>query len=206
MSYFTFLFKLLTSFAANVWGAIHQPYATYRRLVKQDPYQLIFIFLLVAGYFFGISPLKTHSFHPFLLSLNTARLFTTALSIYIFICFWLYFLGRVIGRDPKLSEIMLGWGYTLIPTLIWFFVTSVFYVMLPPPRTTSIWGTGFSVLFLAFSLSLFAWKGLLYYLTLRFSLKATVGEMLLVSIVFFPTIGLISFLMYNLGVFKIPFI
>ncbi len=206
MSYLKFLLLLFTSFMVNVWGILRQPYITYRRIIKQDPYQLVIIFILIGGYFFGISPIKTHTLHPFLLSLNTARLFTGALSIYIFICLWLYFLGKAIGREPKLGEIMLGWGYTLIPTLIWFLVTSIFYVLLPPPRSTSFWGTSFSVLFLVFSLSLLVWKGLLYYLTLRFSLKATLNEMFLISVVFFPTIGLISYLVFYLGIFKVPFI
>jgi len=206
MSYLALLLKLLVSFAVNVWGIVHTPYVTYRRLVKQDPYQLVLVFLLVAGYFFGISPLKTGSLHPFLLSLNTARLFTAALSIYVFICLWLYFLVKTLGKEGHLGEIMLGWGYTLIPTLIWFLVTSFFYVILPPPRTSSFWGTSFSVLYLTFSLSLLLWKGILYYLTLRFSLKLSVWEMVLMSAVFIPTIGVISTLAYLLGIYKIPFI
>jgi len=206
MTLFKSFFALFIQFLKNVWGSVQSPYATYRKIVSEDPYQLLIIFSLIAGYFFLVSPLKLHTLHPFLLTINASRLFTTVIALYLGICFLLLGLGKMFGGTQELRGVLMAWGYSLVPTLVWFFTTSVMYVFLPPPRTETILGRGFSLLYLTFSLSLFFWKGLLYYLTLRFALKFDLKKIILASLVFFPLLGVTSYFLYILGIFKVPFV
>lgn len=200
------MLSLFRSFIANTFGSVRSPYATYRKLTEDDPYQLIFIFFLCGVYFFFISPIRLHTLHPFLLTLNTARLFTTSLGAYLTICGFFLLAGKVLKSTVDLRAVLLTWGYSLIPTLVWFFVTSLFYVVLPPPRTETVLGRFASLMFISFSLSLFFWKGLLYYLTLRFALKLDLPRIAGVSMVFFPLLLAYSFYMYKLGIFRVPFV
>ena len=206
MTLFKSFFALFIQFLKNVWGSIQSPYATYRKIVAEDPYQLIIIFTLIAGYFFLASPLKLHTLHPFLLTVNASRLFTTVLCLYLGICFLLLGLSKLFNGVASLRSVLMAWGYSLIPTLVWFLVTLVMYVLIPPPRTETILCRGFSLLYLTFSLSLFFWKGLLYYLTLRFALKFDLTKIILASLLFFPLLGATSYFLYIFGIFKVPFI
>src|SRR3990167_3916141 len=113
--------RLCLSFLSNVWGSVQSPYATYRKIVSEDPYQLLIIFSLIAGYFFLVSPLKLHTLHPFLLTINASRLFTTVIAVYLGICFLLLGLGKAFGGAQTLRGVLMAWGYSLVPTLIWFF-------------------------------------------------------------------------------------
>lgn len=197
---------MLAIFFRNVWGIVQQPYSTYRKLTQESPVQLFPVFLCIGGYFFFISPLRLHTLHPFLLTLNAGKLFSFASFSFCLICLVLYCLGKFFNREVSLKSIITCWGFSLIPTLLWFFVTSMFYVILPPPRTTAPLGTLFSLLFISFSLSLLLWKGMLYYLTLRFALKLDLSRIILVSLIFFPLLIAYSWFLYRFGVFKVPFI
>ncbi len=198
--------RLLKRVIYNIWGSVQNPYVTYRELVTQDPLQLVVLFAAISGYFVLVSPLKFHTFHPFLLTLNIARLLTAVIFTYLAICCLFYVLGLMLKTGVKLRSILMGWGYSLVPTLLWFFTTSFFYVILPPPRHETILGRLFSLLYITFSVSLFFWKGILYYLTLRFALKLDFLKISLVSIIFFPLLGIYSYIMYVLSVFRVPFV
>lgn len=206
MVYFRGLLRVFIGFGKNVWGSFNRPYSTYRQLVHEDPLQLIILWSCIGIYFFLVSPIKLHTLHPFLLTLNASRLFTIALVSYIGICLFFLFLGRLMRSIMDLRGVLLTWGYSLIPTLIWFFATSVFYVFLPPPRHETWPGRIFSLLFITFSISLFIWKGILYYLTLRFALKFDLKKIIAVSVIFLPLLTVYAMWLYNLGVFKVPFI
>ncbi len=200
------LFKLVLAFTKNVWGSVRRPYATYRQFDREDPYQLLIHMGLIALYFFLVSPVKLRTLHPFILSLNVSRLFTVSLTTYIGICLLLLVLGKMVGGKPNLRAILLGWGYSLIPTLIWFFATSLFYLLLPPPRTETILGRSFSLIFNTFSLSLFFWKGMLYYLTLRFGMKLDLRQISVISVIFLPLLVVYAVLMYRFHIFRVPFV
>ena len=196
----------LVVFLQNIWGSIQKPYATYRRLVLQDPVQLFILFFLIGIYFFLVSPLKLHTLHPFLLTLNASRLFTMTITTFLLIVLFFITAAYFFGKEVSLPGVMNAWGNSLVPTLLWFFTTSLFYLLLPPPRHETLPGRIFSALFFAFSISLFFWKGLLYYLTLRFALKFDLLRIIGVSLVFFPLLALYSWWMYSLGVFRVQFV
>lgn len=197
---------LFIRFGKNVWGITQKPYQTYRTLGQSDPYELLILFAVIGLYFFLVSPLKLHTLHPFLLTVNTSRLFTTAMATYLGICLFFLILGKLCKSGVSLRGVLLSWGYSLVPTLLWFLTTSFFYVILPPPRHETWLGRSFSLLFITFSLALFFWKGLLYYLTLRFALKFDLKKIIVVSAIFFPLLALYSLFMYRLGIFRVPFV
>lgn len=85
-------------------------------------------------------------------------------------------------------------------------MTSFLYVLLPPPRTESVLGIGFSFLYLTMSAILFFWKIELYYLTLRFGLKLDLFRIIAVTSVILPILIGYSFIMYRLGILRVPFL
>ncbi|MFN4212967.1 MAG: hypothetical protein ACK4FL_03350, partial [Microgenomates group bacterium] len=122
----------------NFFLLIFYPYKTMRRLsLNFDLYQLVIIFLLVFSYF---------KFAYFLKD----KPFPATITFYVFLInfldnvFFFYFLGRIFEKQAVFSSLIFTFSHSLFPTLVWFGTTSVLYILLPPPRTTSILGQGFS--------------------------------------------------------------
>ncbi len=203
----TSLIVALVDFSRNIIGLIIRPYETCRRIVeKENPLELIYVAVVLAVYFVLASLVKVASFRPFLL---TRQFFVLAGAVAITYCFVVtvfWVVGRLVGAGGKMKGLAVLWGYSLLPTTLWFFVTSLLYVLLPPPRTTSIQGILFSVFFLVFSITLFLWKATITYLSLRFGLKVDLGKILVILAISLPVLALYSYGMYRLGIFKIPFI
>jgi hypothetical protein len=206
LTVFRYLTRLFVRVARTIWGSIQTPYATYRQLVAESPLHVVVLFGFVSAYFFLVSPIKLHSLNPFVLTLSATRLFVAVCLSFLLICWFLRLLGKIMGGTPTWRGILVAWGYSLVPTLLWFLATSIFYVVLPPPRRPTLPGIAFSLLYLTFSLSLFFWKGILYYLTLRFALKLDLKRIIGVSVIFIPTLLVYSLLLYYLGLFKVPFV
>ena len=118
----------------------------------------------------------------------------------------LFLTGRLFGGTGHVWGVFVSWGYTLIPTFFWFLMTSFFYVVLPPPRQQTPLGVLFSVVFMSLSMLLFFWKGILYYLTLRFGMRLDFPRIMGVSAILFPLGVLYALSMYKLGIFRVPFI
>ena len=203
----TFLIVALVSFGRNIIGLVTHPYETCRRIVeKGNPLELTYVVMVLALYFILASLVKVASFRPFLLTRQFFVLVGAAGITYCLVVAIFWGIGRLVGASGKLKGLAVLWGYSLIPTVIWFFVTSVLYVLLPPPRTTSIRGVIFSVLFLVFSITLFLWKTTIAYLSLRFGLRLGLGKIFVVLAGALPILGLYSYGMYRVGIFKIPFL
>lgn len=195
-------------FGRNLSGIINAPYVTYRKLAKEnvDLHQTVFIPLLVILYFIFVATLRTGIKNPFLLTIKLNILLFASLIGFIGMLILFYVGGRMVGSRGNLRQIYTLWIYSLIPTLVWFFTTSILYLILPPPRTMSFAGKLYSMVFLAFSFAVFIWKIILYYLTLRFSLKLDLWRIARISILVVPTVVAYSFIMYNLKIFRIPFL
>lgn len=203
----TFLIVALVDFGRNIIGLVTRPYETCRRIVeKANLLELVYVGAVLALYFVLASLVKVASFRPFLLTRQFFVLAGAAGVTYCLVVAIFWGIGRLVGASGKLRGLAVLWGYSLIPTVIWFFVTSVLYVLLPPPRTTSIRGVIFSVLFLVFSITLFLWKTTIAYLSLRFGLRLGLGKILVVLAGALPILGLYSYSMYRVGIFKIPFL
>jgi Yip1 domain len=195
------------SFGRNCIGLILKPYETMRRIVqKGTAWELLYVAIPLALYFAIASIVKTAAFRPFLLTkqfmvLGLAAGLSYGVSLVLFLT-----VGRIIGANIRQKGLAIAWGYTLIPTVCWFFATSLLYVIIPPPRTESIWGILFSALYLIFSATLLSWKIILGYLAIRFGMRLPLGKILIISASVLPLLGLYSVMMYRLGIFRIPFL
>ena len=135
---------------------IFTPYKTMRRISAEKDYlQLFWIAMFVLLYFLIIGFVKILTF--LVLFLGTVAV--------------MYAIGRGWKKPVNLSNILFSFSYGLLPTTIWFYLSLAHFYLLPPPRTSSLQGKIFSVLYVGFSLSLLLWKLILTYLAIRFSLK-----------------------------------
>lgn len=201
------LFVSVVVFGRAAVGLILRPYETYRKIVqKGSPWELVFVGVFAMLYFFLASVVKVAAFRPFLLTKQAVVLGAAALLTYALVVGLIWVVGRFLGSKAAIKRIAVAWGYTMIPTVCWFLMTSILYVILPPPRTTSLAGVTFSILFLVVSATLFFWKLTLGYLTLRFGLKFDMAKILAVVGIVGPIIWLWSWGLYRLGIFKVPFL
>lgn len=201
------LLSAAISFGRNAVGAVTRPYETYRSIVESaNGWELVCVAGLIAGYFTLASLVKVAAFRPFLLTREFMVLLGAAAVSYGVVVSLLWIVGRLVGGRGTFAGLACGWGYTLLPTVIWFFTTSALFVLLPPPRTTSMAGIVFSGLFLVFSVTLLFWKLTLGYLTLRFGLKLDLARILVAAGIAAPIVGVYSVGMYRLGIFRVPFI
>lgn len=191
----------------NVIGLVTRPYETYRRIADTGRLgELVYTIALAVLYLGLVSVVKVASFRPFLLTRQFAVLFFGAVVNYTVAVGLLWVAGRIIGARGKLRALVVGWGYTLIPTISWFMMTSLLYVVVPPPRTTSTMGIVFSVVFLVMSATLLWWKIMLSYLTIRFVFRLDLLRIVFIYALVVPIVVLESVLMYHWGFFKIPFL
>ncbi|MBI4065067.1 YIP1 family protein [Candidatus Gottesmanbacteria bacterium] len=194
-------------FGRNLVGIITKPYETYRRIVDRgNLFELVYIVFLLLCYFAIASIVKTAAFRPFLLTKHFLILFGASSLTYTISVTLLWQIGKTVGGKGSLRRLMVSWGYTLVPTVMWFMMTSILYIILPPPRTTSVAGIVFSVLFLVFSTTLLFWKITLAYLTLRFGLRLDLLKIFIVTAIVGPLLALYSIWMYRMGIFKVPFL
>jgi hypothetical protein len=194
-------------FTQNLVGIVVKPYESYRRIIKsQNIWELGYIALLLIVYFATASMVKTAAFRPFLLTKQFVILGSAVASMTLVISYIFWQISVWFKGVGKYSTFAIGWAYTLIPTLLWFWITSILYIVLPPPRTTSPLGVIFSVIYLIFSATLFYWKIILCYLTLRFSMRMDLKSIILTVVSASPLIVGYSYLMYKLNIFKVPFI
>ena len=195
------------SFFRSCIGLATKPYETYRRIVHHGSlWELVPLGVLLSCYFAIASLVKTAAFIPFVLTKQFLLIALSVLVTYGVTTSLLFIVGKCFGGRGSIRIVALAWGYTLLPTLLWFLGTSVLYVLFPPPRTGSPLGIVFSVLFLLFSSVLFFWKTILTYLTLRFGMKLDLWRIIAVFGIVGGSMVFYSIGMYRLGIWKIPFI
>lgn len=195
------------AFGRTTYGILIRPYETYRRIVRHGTLgELPFIAIVLVAYFALASVVRVAEFRPFLLTRQFLALFIGALSGSLVSVGALWVGGAVAGSKPSFSKLLLAWGYTLIPTVVWFVTTSLLFVILPPPRTQSVPGVLFSLLFLVFSAALLWWKITLAYLTIRFGLKFDLVKSIVITVCCAPILAVWAVVMYKAGVFRVPFL
>jgi hypothetical protein len=181
------------------------PYKTMRKIsLEKDYYQLLIISILVFLYFKFIYFLRDKPY-------PATFLFVIFLIDFLLTILFFYFLSKLFNTIKNKKEIyfvsfIFTFSYSLLPTLIWFLSTSLLYVILPPPRTLSILGKGFSIFFVAFSLSLLIWKFILVYLAVRFSSKQNFFRIFYMLILYIVWYIPYSIILYDFRLFRIPFI
>lgn len=177
-------------FGRALLGVAFRPYETYRRIIdRASSWELIYIAVFVSAYCF-IARIQVI---PVIITYCvTVGLFWSA--------------GKLLGATGRPLGFMVGWAYTLIPTLFWFWGTNLLYILVPPPRTTSPQGLILSIVYLLFCATLLFWKVTVSYLALRFGLRLDLGKITLVCAIVLPILGAYSVFMYRFGIFRIPFL
>ncbi len=196
--------SVLSSFMIVANRAIHlvtSPYRTMRTIAKeQDLGQFVILYAVIILYFLISLSYKQE------INKLPLTLFSFLLLFLVTILYFYLFSTITKKKGVTLKSFLFTLSYALIPTLIWFVFDFLLYVILPPPRTLSIYGKSFSLVYITFSMSLLIWKIILFYLAIRFASRLTffaiLYQILLYMCIFLPT----SFLLYRLGIFRIPFI
>ncbi len=163
-----------------------------------DYYQVGIIFFLVLIYFKFIYFLRSDPYPAtFLFMIFLLNFFG---SIYFF-----YLVSKNFEK-VNLKSFIFTFSYSLFPTLIWFIGNSILYILFPPPRFPTLLGKGFSIFFIAFSISLLIWKFILFYLALRFSTKLSFFRLIYLIFLYLTWFVPYSFLLYYFKIFRVPFI
>lgn len=198
---------------------IYAPYITMRSISHTwDPYQIGVLWGFVYIYFLCASCVKFSFTTPPVIFLHSVRsfgyfLFTSLLLVGFFSA--LKWIRAKIGQGREgskkgwvefLHSLLMLMTYSLVPTLIWFFVALGLFILFPPPRYPTVLGNAFSIIFVGFSCTLLLWRLVLLYLTMRFAFKmnvyAIMWSMVLMGMWLLPY----TILMYRLGIARIPFI
>lgn len=189
------------------FGLIVYPYKTMRRVVEEKYYyQVGIIFGMVYGYFLVATAVRKRTFEPLILTSSAFLSFLFFIGTFFLVVSFFYTLARIFKKKVAISSLIFSFAYSLLPTFFWFLITSLLYYFIPPPRTLSVLGQSFSIFFTIFSLSLFLWRIILYYLSLRFSLKISFYTIILFTLIFSSWFLPYSYFMYQLKIFRIPFI
>ena len=197
------VFDLLSSLilvVKNFFLLIIFPYRTMRRLSRESDYGQVFILFLIIFLYFKFAYFLRDKPYPASL---TFLIFILHFSLTVA---FFYGLSRVSDNKIKLFSFVFTLSYSFIPTLIWFASSSILYIIVPPPRSLSVLGKGFSIFFIAYSVSLLSWKMILMYLALRFSARSGFYRIIYMLVLFLLWFIPYSVLLYHLKLFRIPFI
>ena len=173
------------------------------RAISQDT-DIIQTMIILSGiviYFFAANRFRSYEYHPALLS------FITILHIMGTMLFFALFTSLSTKQThTHMRPFMMLFSYALIPTLMWFIINSWLFVLLPPPRTLSMLGKGFSILYMSFSVALLAWKMILMYLAIRYATGFQFFRIVYSLFIYLAIIIPYWLLLYSFGLFRVPFL
>lgn len=178
------------------------PYKAMREISKDDDMlQVLYIFICVVIYFFFANNLRTYPHEPWILFVMTVIHYLITVTY-----FALFTILSTKEHHIKIAPFLLLFSYALIPTLLWFIINSVLYAMIPPPRTPSFLGKGFSLLYVSFSIGMLLWKIIVTYLAIRFATGLRFFRIVYSIILYLIAVIPYSLLLYSLQFFRIPFL
>lgn len=211
-SYKSLLLNLLLVYVGGLiktgWGCLNKPYETYRALSLYR-YELNLLAIAAATFIYGVFA-AVAKYGLLFGIIHFSKSFFYSVTLFM-MTFWfavtsIYVVGKLFKGEGSLSKIIVLWSFSLLPTLVWFFGSAFLYMLIPPPRTISWYGQIFSVIFIAFSIGCLMWKGILYYLTLRFGMRLDALRIAFISAIILPLWTIYSVALYKFGIFKVPFI
>ncbi len=189
-------------FVRRVIYLIVSPYKTMRDIAQDDDMmQVLFIFLCIGVYFYFANNLRNYPHEPWILFFMTV--FHYLLTVTYFALFMILSTKQ---HRVKIAPFMLLFSYALIPTLVWFITNSVLYALIPPPRTPSFLGKGFSLVYVSFSIGILFWKIMVTYLAIRFATGFRFFRIVYSMILYLIAVIPYSILLYSLQFFRIPFL
>ncbi len=171
-----------------------------RRISQENDYwQMVIILFFVYIYFQLAHEIKNTAFPP-------VFIFLIFLTQFLLSIFFFFLVTSFSAKTASLRSYFNTFVYSLLPTLVWFVVNSFLYVLLPPPRTTSLLGIIFSIIFISFSVAVLIWKIILSYLAIRFSSKLPFYRIIYAIILYLCIISPYIIVLYKLKIFRVPFI
>lgn len=175
------------------------PYKTMRIISKENDFNhLIILVGVVALYFISVDTVKDIQYPSYVQ-------FFVALVNYFYTVGFVAFFSYIHTKKVEWKSLFFLFAYTLVPTIIWFYVNTFLYVALPPPRHVTFLGKVFSISFITLSVSLLAWKLILWYLAVRFATKLQFYSILFITVLYIALALPYSLLLYHFGFFRIPF-
>lgn len=179
---------------------IFSPYKVLRHIAAETDYNQVFIiFFLVLVYFQVASIFKEYYYSPLVT-------FGVVLFNFLATVSFFFVMSKIIHRQVAMRSFFFTFAYTLFPTLVWFIVNSLLFVLLPPPRTLSAPGKLFSIVFISFSVSVLVWKLILVFLAVRFSSRLNFFPIVYMMLLYVALTLPYWLVMYHLKLFRIPFI
>lgn len=196
----------------NSLRIVVRPYKTMRSISAKPDMGQVYVLLTIATlYFLYASIVRTRSLDPLVVSSSFIRTFVFFLLTFASTIAFQGIVGKILQKlkmtdpEPIIVSCALT-AYSLVPTIIWFFITSSLFLIFPPPRYETFLGTTFSIIFIIFSSSILLWRIILWYLTIRFSLKAQFLTIMIIMFMYGLWFVPYTFLMYHFRIFRIPFI
>jgi len=178
------------------------PYKTMRRISQSTDFGEVYaLFVGVCAYMYVSHAIREYTYEPFVLLIMIV--FHYAATIIFF-----YIMGSLFQKEnpipfaPFINTI----AYTLIPTLTWFIVNTILFLVLPPPRHMTLLGTTFSIVFISFSVVMLMWKILILYIALRFSTRLPFFRLFYLMVTYIAIIIPYSILLYEFQFFRVPFL
>jgi len=194
---FAYLIASLIIFARTFAGLLINPYKTVRTQSISGTVSHAVIICLMSLFYFSLA--KPTISEIFLATVS-------AFAMYILTIFGFSILPGDGTFHVRLKRYNATWALSYVPTIIWFYASFYLFLLFPPPRSESMQGVVLSVLFLAFSLSLLAWKGILAYLSIRFSSRVQFYRVLYYIFLYLAVSIPVWILLYNLHIFRVPFV
>ncbi len=192
----------------NILGTFAHPYLTWKHITRDQYYLPSLLVITIAIAAFNIrAPIK-EGLPDSAPTAITTLISNLSISIigFLLIAYLIYSLCRYFNSRVNFLTIASVWAYSYIPTLIWFLITQGAYVLLPPPRTTSLAGILFTLLYISFSVSLLAWKLLLLWLTFQIPGRLLPTQAFIATTVTAIFVTFYWYVFYTLGLWGIPFL
>jgi len=192
----------------NILGTFTHPYLTWKHISREKYILPSLLMLIISLLVFSLrAPLKEGLPDSAYTAIATIFInLTTSILGFSLISITIYILARKFQSTASFITLSSTWSYTYIPTIIWFLATQSAYLIIPPPRSASIPGILFTILYLAFSISLLTWKILLLWLT--FQVTAQLKPLLAIISTIITTIVVIvySYFLFRTHLWGIPFL
>ncbi len=192
----------------NILGTFTHPYLTWKHISREKYVLPSLLMLIIALLVFSLrAPLKEGLPDSAYTAIATIFInLATSITGFLLISLTIYILARKFQSPTSFLSLASTWIYTYIPTIIWFLATQSTYLLLPPPRSTSPLGILFTVLYLAFSISLLTWKILLLWLTFQITAQLKPSSAIISTSITILFVTLYSYFLFRTHLWGIPFL
>jgi hypothetical protein len=197
----------MRSWYQNAWGLVSHPYAFFEEAIgKGNPFPATAFFAGVFVIIYGGWWLISGGQHLASDSKSIVSLFLSVLTYPVSVI-TIFSICRLLVRDTQLRSFFAVWGFSYLPTFLFFVTDITAHGLAKFPWFANILHYRVSILILwAFLLLMFLWKLLFLAISLRLAGNLNLGQIILALVVLALAMGLYWGVTFNLGWLKIPFI